>query len=165
MYKRQPFKHEKILPHRRRRCDCPPGQPVFLFTGFQPRDSAWSIFARYRGFLRGAIVPVACVYCRASTPPSGGDLSELAWVMPLRVMAICARISLLPVEESLELRVWAGAFPPFMNWPGFHSVTSRLISRQRTDTPQYSKPEDRLRVTIRRPEIYLWGMFLRPSSR
>ena len=54
-------------PHRRRRCDCPPGQPVFLFTGFQPRDSAWSIFNRNRGFLRGAIVPVACVYCRAGT--------------------------------------------------------------------------------------------------
>ena len=107
---------------------------------------------------------------RASTPPSGGDLSELAWVMPLRVMAICAHISLLTVEESLELRVWAGAFPPFMNWPGFHSVTSRLISRQRADTPQddepqYSKPEDRPRVTIRRPEICLRGMFLRPSSR
>ncbi|MGB0517780.1 MAG: hypothetical protein ACPGMZ_04370, partial [Candidatus Puniceispirillaceae bacterium] len=71
---------------------------------------------------------------------------------------------------SLELRVWAGAFPPFMNWPGFHSVTSRLISRQRADTPQddepqYSKPEDRPRVTIRRPEICLRGMFLRPSSR
>ena len=54
-------------PHRRNRCDCPPGQPVFLFTGFQPRDSAWSIFNRSRGFLRGAIVPVAFVYCRAGT--------------------------------------------------------------------------------------------------
>ncbi|MEC9145435.1 MAG: hypothetical protein VYB26_03510, partial [Pseudomonadota bacterium] len=68
---------------------------------------------------------------RASTPPSGGALSELALVMPFRVMAICARISLLPVEESLELRVWEDAFPPFMNWPDRHSGTSRLISRQR----------------------------------
>jgi hypothetical protein len=49
------------------RCDCPPGQQLFLFTGFQPRDSAWSIFNRSRGFLRGAIVPVAFVYCRAGT--------------------------------------------------------------------------------------------------
>ena len=54
-------------PHRRRRFDCPPGQPVFLLTGFRPCDSAWSIFARNWGFLRGAIVPVACVYCRTST--------------------------------------------------------------------------------------------------
>ena len=54
-------------PDRRRRCDCQPGQRLFLFTGFQPRDPAWSIFARNRIFLHVAIVPVACVYCRAGT--------------------------------------------------------------------------------------------------
>ena len=83
------------------------------------------------------------------------------------------------------MRVWVGAFPPIMNWPGIYSFTSRLISRQRTDTLQDgelrydelqdgkvkdskvkdSKVKDRPRVTIRRPEICLWGMFLRLSSR
>jgi len=78
-------------PHRRRRCDCPQGQPVFLFTGFQPRDSAWSIFARNRGFLRGAIVPVACVCCRAGTDIMSAAIMSADVMFLLDVLAWQAR--------------------------------------------------------------------------
>ena len=93
-------------PHRRNRCDCPAGQPVFLFTGFQPRDSAWSIFARNWGFLHGAIVPVACVYCRAGTDIMSAAIMSADVMFLPNVLAWQARSAfyLYKVIKMLKIR-------------------------------------------------------------
>jgi len=62
-----------------------------LFTGFKPCDPAWSIFARNRGFFRGAIVPVACVYCRAGTDIMSAAIMSAEVMFLLDVLAWQAR--------------------------------------------------------------------------
>ena len=93
-------------PHRRRRCECPAGQPVFLFTGFKPCDPAWSIFARNRGFFRGAIVPVACVYCRAGTDIMSAAIMSADVMFLPNVLAWQARSAfyLYKVIKMLKIR-------------------------------------------------------------
>jgi hypothetical protein len=111
------------------------------------------------------------------------SLTARAWSSDVKAIQACRNFALLTMyliddadltvrrdSQSSCLQVSSPVTPLCQSSPDFDFVESRLISRRRADTPQddepqYSKPEDRPRVTIRRRQICLLGMFLRPSSR